>query len=144
MKNLERNLEQVIRTDGFFAVVRGEVVDCEYADCEMCLFVGDGDKCADKRFRWLNEEYVAPPYLFDSERKFCELMGGGYIARDENGALFWFAVRPVKSNCKWLRTNLTPCIRLDRGFTEVLSDFTFKFVSWEDDEPYSVNFLLGE
>ena len=57
-----------------------------------------------------------------------------YIARDKNGLIFLYAKKPSKCEYSWggCKYMLLPLEHL------------FQFIKWEDDEPYSIEELLGE
>lgn len=70
--------------------------------------------------------------LTDKEKAFCEVVGYGYIARDQNGALNWHERQPIKIGNEWLRSD-NVC---------KLHDDLFSFIKWEDAEPWSVEGFL--
>ena len=57
-----------------------------------------------------------------------------WIARDENGCLYVYASKPEKVITMWKGSGLpmTPF------------DHLFQFIQWEDEEPYSIEELLGK
>lgn len=56
-----------------------------------------------------------------------------YIARDKNGLIYLYTSRPSKSVSLW---------KTYGGVRLFLFDHLFKFIKWEDDEPYSIEELL--
>ncbi|MCI8284276.1 MAG: hypothetical protein HFE90_03270 [Firmicutes bacterium] len=72
--------------------------------------------------------------LTNQEREFCKVIGHGYIARDQDGILNWHESQPIKFENLWIR-GINVC--------ELHGDI-FKFIKWEDAEPWSVEELLGE
>lgn len=73
------------------------LLPCDDHDCSGCMFASSYSTCqrvvAWKFFKWL----LAPPHievsLTTSERKFCELVGNGYICKGKNG-LYWCKYKP--------------------------------------------------
>ena len=55
-----------------------------------------------------------------------------WIARDIDGRLYIYASKPKKGLVIWL----------DTGLPMVSFDHLFRFIKWEDDEPYSIEELL--
>ena len=55
-----------------------------------------------------------------------------WIARDLNGHLYIYAIKPKKGITIWVNT----------GLPMVSFDHLFRFIKWEDDEPYSIEELL--
>ena len=56
-----------------------------------------------------------------------------WIARDKNGCLYAYASKPKKGIIMWESDGL-PMIPFDH---------LFNFIQWEDEEPYSIEELLG-
>lgn len=59
--------------------------------------------------------------------------GYQYIARDNNKALFAYDTKPRKIPCQWWTTEKIKGIYFDE---------CFKFVKWEDEEPYPIAYIL--
>ena len=57
-----------------------------------------------------------------------------WIARDIDGHLYIYASKPKKGLTIWV----------DTGLPMVSFDHLFRFIKWEDDEPYSIKDLLKE
>lgn len=57
-----------------------------------------------------------------------------WIARDNDGHLHIYASKPKKGLTIWA----------DTGLPMVTFDHLFQFIKWEDEEPYSIEELLGE
>jgi len=61
-----------------------------------------------------------------------------YIARDKSNKLCIYANKPIKHLCVWIsREDTYSCVYLP--FPDL-----FKFVTWEDKEPYLISDLLNE
>lgn len=85
------------------------------------------------------QDFVFPdqpkaPKLTKRERVFCEFVEKGYIARDENGNLIYYATKPEKGAYihEWFSSGTF--MRLKKEF--------FEFITWEDDKPWAVADLL--
>lgn len=81
-------------------------------------------------------EYKKPVKLskFEYEYlKFAKENEYNFIARDKNNHLYLYPNKPWKGELIW------NCID---GNTPVFSEL-FKFVKWEDEEPYSINSILS-
>lgn len=81
----------------------------------------------------LLEEYKEQQKLTKRERAFCEYAETGYIVRDSFGWLFWTKNMPEKDEDEWIPQN-NKFHRLD---IEI-----FKFITFKDEEPYSVEEML--
>ena len=57
-----------------------------------------------------------------------------YIARDKSGLIFLFSKKPSKCDYSWI------------GYNDIAFPFghLFQFIEWEDEEPYSIEELLGK
>lgn len=132
MKNWEK-YEEAIKEIGFsFAVLKSsnEVVDCAIGrrfSCNECLFVDEpGYTCEDDRVKWLYSEYKEPVVLTDDERKLCELLGDGWIARDKSGKIFYYNEEPFKNKETELWGTCYE-INISVGFPQC----KFEFINWK-------------
>lgn len=86
MTNFEKYKDEILemaREGHSLAKKAGKLTECSKIRCADCDFVHN---CRAKFIKWL---YAEPaPTLTKRERTFCEIMGEGYIARDEDGTLF--------------------------------------------------------
>ena len=122
---------------------QGEIAKCSHVSCSCCEFGGKGG-CLKAKLEWLYEEHVEKPKphkLTKKERKFCELVEKGYIARDEGESLYVYASEPRKCNYCW------ECADCNVKYADLdeLNDVVplkFDFIKWEDKEPWSVEDLL--
>lgn len=87
MTNFEKYKDEILemaREGHSLAKKAGKLTECSKIRCADCDFVHN---CRAKFIKWL---YAEPaPTLTKRERTFCEIMGEGYIARDEDGTLFY-------------------------------------------------------
>lgn len=105
---------------------------------EIADFLRDGDT-SNFQLIWERKEIK----LTTEERAFLNsillVSDYKYIARDENNKLFIYKTKPSKSGIQWCY-----CL-LDKHGHKVITDQTegmFEFITWEDDEPYSIEDLL--
>lgn len=116
-----------------FAVIDGEIKSCDDTVCNECAFRG---KCMQNMNKWLMSEYKPEPVLTERENHFVEFVQDGWLAADREGFLYWYELKPTKDMARsdWYSdgecTNLYP-----------ISYGTFPFITWEDEEPWSVEEL---
>ena len=60
--------------------------------------------------------------------------GYQYIARDANKVLFVYDTKPVKMQHDW---------EITENIKSIEFDDLFSFVKWEDEEPYSITYILN-
>lgn len=100
---------------------------CGVVTCSECLRLS---------LMGLLEEYKEPIKLskFEYEYlKFAKAVGYNFIARDENGGLFLYSIKPWKGEITWKYRNSNILI-----FTKM-----FNFVRWQDEEPYNIDEILS-
>lgn len=129
--------EKEIREIGLdnIARVNGKITDCRSLKCEYCDF--KNVLCRKEVLDWLYEEYKEPLKLTKRERMFCELARTGWITRDNSSHINWYITKPFKGHYQWA-TGTDNYIKLDT----LRLNSEFKFVKWEDKEPWSVQDLL--
>lgn len=70
---------------------------CDDHDCSGCMFASSYSTCqrvvAWKFFKWLLEPPHTKISLTTCERKFCELVGSGYICKGNHG-FYWCKYKP--------------------------------------------------
>ena len=95
--------------------------------CEECLKVSFID---------LLEEYKKPVKLTKFEYEYLKIAkkeGVNFIARDKINVLYGFEKRPKKRDLMWGSGG--DCVRMFESI--------FKFVQWENEEPYSITSILS-
>lgn len=116
------------------AVVHNEPVLCkEIESCTECQ-LNNGD-CHLNLIEWFCEEHKEQPKLTKKERQFCELVETGWIARDVDDRLYHHKHLPHKSKNLWCHENY-PRYNMNYYFLK------FPFITWEDEEPWSIEDLL--
>lgn len=139
MKNWKKYEKEIKEFGLAFAVLKGsnEVVGCSIKNpfgCEECLFYED-NSCGKGKSKWLYSDYKEPVVLTDDEQKLCELLSEGWIARDENGDVYFYVFKPRKGVNMWLEG-------VGTNITGLFPQCKFEFIKWEDEEPYSVKELV--
>lgn len=124
---------------------------CGYS--KGCMFshgnnIRDLGNCTTRKLKWLYEEHIEQPKLTKKERAFLEICNPEcYIARDNGGTIYLYEIKPDRSVHKW-SCNSGSCINLthynNNNFMLNISDLgdIFPFITWEEDEPWSVEDLL--
>lgn len=106
-------------------------------NCDMVSMI-ECKEC-DKRFKeWLNAEYKEPVTISKMEFNILNKVDNmwKYIARDSDGDLCLYTDRPEKWVSNWI--DHTNDYYHFYEFNEL-----FKFVKWEDEEPYLISDLLN-
>ena len=84
----------------------------------------------------LLEEYKEPTKLTRFEYEYLKVAKENeynFIARDINNKLYGFSKRPKKRNITWDSCDDYEC----------MFESMFKFVKWEDEEPYNIDEILS-
>ena len=137
MMNFEKYKDEILKivnTGDNIAKKDGKITGCKKIPCPLCefSFERNGEICSINTIKWLFAE--ATPTLTKRERGFCEMVGEGYIARDEDGILFHSQInKPHRETGIW---------GLGSGNYVVLRNSDFKFIAWDDEEPWAVEDLL--
>ena len=108
--------------------------------CDDCFFHEAGDHCSNIKVKWLLSEYKEPIKLSRLEHDILKYLSDNtvhmYIVRDGNGNICLYDAEPKKSeNGDWW---------VGRGVHGmVMFDKLFQFIQWEDEEPTSIEEVLG-
>lgn len=138
MTNMEfyRDEIETIMDEGHCVAVttNGVPVKCHISlYCNECMLDGG---CRDNNLiKWLMSEHKVKPTITARERHFLEFVETGWLARDDDSALWWFEKRPEKRGTLWDEV----CSYFHVG--EIVKNI-FPFIKWEDEEPWSVEELL--
>ncbi|WP_050636156.1 hypothetical protein [Candidatus Stoquefichus sp. SB1] len=117
----------------------GKLCKCTILECDNCLFRTGKGICDEKRNIWANSEYVELIKLTLAEKIILENIDSNFkwIARGENNYLFCHERKPMKSKVDRM-------MFLDGGhFSRIPFDNLFKFIKWEDNEPYKIKDILN-
>ena len=141
MEHFRSEIEKFLDDSGDFAVMLSGVVNrCTSRMCDGCIFSyehsgrEEGVSCRRLQVEWLMSEYKPEPVLTAREKGFVECMDYGWIARDKDDYLHWFEETPTKGENWW------ECCCNESGWA-ALRELYFPFITWEDEEPWSVEEL---
>lgn len=130
MTNMEHYREEIEALNYDIALCNGKVVKCTGSGCYGCDY--QDEECSTKLIKWLMAEYKEPTTLTAREKRFVEFAEDGWLARDENGELYFYKDKPHKERRGWWEN--ASC-RL-KAFGDL-----FPFIKWENEEPWSVEEL---
>lgn len=121
----------------------GKVVEDDGEECKECIFAEDGLCTLFARVPYFWDIPLIETKLTDKEKKILRNIYDfyncfKYIARDKNGQLFAYSIEPFKVSNSWL----VPYGGLIRRLYS--EEHMFKFIKWEDEEPYLIEDLLKE
>lgn len=135
MEHFRSEIEVLISIEGIEfapAVIDGKPEACLEANCKKCLFGDSVENCTIKFIKWLMSPYKPEPVLSQREKGFVECIRHGWIAADEVGSKMWYEDKPEKSK--------EPNVWLGKKIVTLNDDY-FPFITWEDEEPWSVEEL---
>ena len=131
--NMEHFRGEIEETGYRFGIVDGKIVDCHEISCDTCGF--GKPKCVPRKIKWLMSPYKPEPVLTQREKGFVECVVDGWIVRDQSGNLKW-------SEILFDRDSLNGMWYLSKVSAEAyLREDYFPFITWEDEEPWSVEEL---
>lgn len=111
---------------------------CLNVKCENCAFNG-GKGCSKERYNWLLSEYVEQIIITELEYNILKFLADNtsnmYITRNKMGNLYLHNGKPKndKVNGLWIGEYPTSLIPFNK---------LFKFITWEDEEPYEIKDIL--
>lgn len=108
-------------------------IDYEESDCLKNILCSE---CLRLSLLNLLEEYKEPVKLTRFEYEYLKVAKENeynFIARDINNKLYGFSKRPKKRNITWDSCDDYEC----------MFESMFKFVKWEDEEPYNIDEILS-
>lgn len=84
--------------------------------------------------RWLEDEYIEPTKLTDDEIVILKNIDKTYkwVARDSNNIPYVYKDKPIKDEYRWCGNFISIMVL----------EHLFKFIKWEDKEPYNIDELL--
>ena len=109
---------------------------CKDVNCSDCEFRKDTELCV----QVLLEEHKETIKLMLHEKCILESLPNDYkyIARDENGDLGIYKHEPLKCRSVWIPQAAHNGLRVLELFNHL-----FKFIKWEDNEPYKIEDILN-
>lgn len=140
MKNKEKYAKEIVDIvceGGHIAVIKksGRITTCVNTECNLCLF-RDGS-CRKKLREWAESEYIEKVVISKKDRTFLECIGEGikYIARDMDGFLFIYCIRPHKLIDCWESGGIESNKSLE------FFNLNLPMVKWSDKEPWLIEDL---
>lgn len=140
MKNKEKfkdKIVDIVCKGGNIAVdnISYEPVDCNSIECSACLFYGSGE-CSDTLIEWGRREYKKPIVISFNDNLFLNFIKDDYhyIARDKNGRLYTYFIKPKKCEGYGLWEGGAP-IRLNHF------NVVFPMIKWTDENPWKISDL---
>ena len=121
-----------------FGKIAGDILGCLKEIEEKCdCYDATCEECMAQLLELLAQEHIEQPKLTKRERAFCEAVQTGWIARDENGAVYFFRSIPKKGQTVWNISASLDMVRVDTLF-----GLEFEVVKWADENPWAVESLL--
>lgn len=140
MKNKEKFKDEIINIicSGDNLAVDKETdvpISCNSILCTKCLFNDDGCNI-DKIDAWANKEYKEPIVISYKDSLFLNFIKDDYhyIARDKNGLLYAYFIKPKKCEGYGLWEGGAP-IRLAHF------NVVFPMIKWTDENPWKISDL---
>ena len=141
MTNFEKFEKEIEALDYDFGVTKTqEICCCMTMDCNDCIFNrSENLSCVPTKTRWLYKKVQEIFPITIKEKHFLEILReSSYIARDYNGQLFIYSIKPTQISDCWIAGD-----EEDIGYEfEIRADF-FEYITWESDKCWSVAELLG-
>lgn len=140
MKNKEKYAKEIVDvacSGDSIAVTKGSehIVRCSDTACSECLFACLN--CAEEVKEWAEQEYIEKPVISKRDRAFFECIGEGikYIARDMNGFLFVYVIKPHKLIDCWESGGIESNKSLE------FFKLNLPMIKWSDKEPWLIEDL---
>ena len=118
----------------------GKPIDCSIIKCDSCkLYKYENVTCCGELRKWAESEYIEKPVISQSDRALLNFLKKDrkYIARDENGRLYSYIMKPSKDIDLRMWAGSSDVASMDGSFNA-----DFPMVKWEDDRPWLVEDLL--
>lgn len=143
-QHYEKEILEISKQDDFIALVNNVPQKCKGTSCRECYFGKmTGSNCNINRILWGYRKYSPPVKLTCLELellKFYFEKGYQYVARDERkNGLYFYKVCPSKDKETWY----DPTASYEHFWINGEFGNLFKFVKWEDSEPYVIEGMLN-
>ena len=141
MEHYRGEIEAILNKKEVIAISKldGSIFACNEDECEQCICCNGRDEelipCDVTLMRWLMSEYKPEPVLTAREKHFVEFVLEGWLARDKYCGLYHYFDKPTKECATW-EVDGCAVVYLDK-----FGDNLFPFITWEDEEPWSVEDL---
>jgi hypothetical protein len=145
MLNAEKNKEKILdlTEGGYYFAVRKDrqniARSCDGLKCEDCIFDEEEDcGCSFSRMKWMLSEYREPVKISKLEYGILEYLFENkqykFIVRERNDCLYIYKSNPKKEVDCWQSLSMSCGLNPFNGL--------FKFVTWEDSTPTSIEEVL--
>lgn len=134
MEHFRGEIEEFVENNRSFGVKNGVPVDCHIVGCSACELLCN--HCDIGTIKRLMSEYKPEPVLTAREKHFVEFAQEGWLARDDDGELWWYKLKPEKKKEHW---SIGPVTYSFKGILDF--EQHFRFITWEDEEPWAVEDL---
>lgn len=135
MEHYRNEILEIAKHKLAFGLKNGKLIYCTNANCDLCDFDKPSSPCGLLRTLWLMKDYKESIVLTAKEKCFLEIVETGWLTRDIDGEIKSHTSKPRKLETCW--TSVTDDFGV-RTFNKEL----FSFITWEDEEPWSVEELM--
>lgn len=145
MLNAEKWKKEIldITEEGYYFAVSKDrqniARSCAGLECKNCIFDKNDCGCNFSRMKWLLSEYKEPIKLTKLEHGILEYLFKNkqykFIVRERNGCLYIYKSNPKKEVDGWQSLSMSCGLGPFNGL--------FEFVTWEDEEPTSIQEVLN-
>lgn len=145
MEHYRSEIEAVIEKGCGFGLFDGEIESCH--ECRSCGFSDSNNAfdgkhtCSSRRIGWLMSEYKPEPMLTAREKHFVECIEDGWLTKSKANTITWWEKKPSRNGKHgWIVIDTGGCVMLQEIHLHTFGDL-FPFITWEDEEPWSVEEL---
>ena len=139
MEHFRSEITDVLNEWDDFGRVNGKLAKCYGATCNKCEFSRFNNDlnqaCSNAKIKWLMSEYKPEPVLTAREKHFVEFAQEGWLARNSSNKLIFHKAKPTKREYMWISFR-NSCTLGANLFGDM-----FPFITWEDEEPWSIEEL---
>lgn len=139
MEHYRNEILEAIKDDTGFGKREGKIMPCSLLcpvnKCDFSL------ECAKNRTLWMMAEYKPELTLTAKEKHMVELIETGWLVRDSDGDVCWHNYKPYKNSRQWVFPHEDISEDDFTCFDEGWNKKLFKFITWEDEEPWAVEDL---
>lgn len=132
----------MLNVEKYSEYIAKAIINCKKSDYIVCSCCAQKEMCeqlknVEQIKKWLFEKWK--PHLTKDEEAILRNLPKKfkYIARDKDEELYLYKAKPVRSESIW------NC--LDKNYIKLsVFNHMFKFIKWNDEEPYNIEELLKE
>lgn len=145
MEHFRGEIEKILDKGNVIAVSKDgrRVFECNARGvCKECL-CGDTEllPCDVKLMQWLMSEYKPEPVLTAREKHFVKCIEDGWLTKSKSNIITWWEKKPSRDGKHgWIVTDTSGFVYLQEIHPCAFGNM-FPFITWEDEEPWSVEEL---